>query len=389
MQNRRDFLKTTGLAGTTLMVPNLFRLSAPSAFTGKRLVVVQLSGGNDWLNTVVPYRNDIYYKSRPRLAINQNEVNKLTDELGLHPSLKSLNSLFDEGEMAIFQGVGYPEPNRSHFRSMDIWHTATDGKSYSDQGWLGHWSQKSKAEFPSLEINENLSLAMKANQGKSLAISNLNGIKRIKDDRLLQAMAHSEKHDHDMASYLYQTAVRVTEGADYLSSLIKPSSGDGSYPSNTLSADLRIVANLMKSGAETRVFYTSISGFDTHANQKGTQERLLKNVDESIQAFKNDLKQANLWDDTLVMVFSEFGRRVAQNAGGGTDHGTAGNLWLMSGGLKKPGLRGEMPSLQNLDQGDLVFNTDFREVYAGILHHWLKSPNTADILGPIIKTAVI
>lgn len=371
------------------MIPNLFRFSTPSAFAGKRLVVVQLSGGNDWLNTVIPYRNDIYYKSRPRLAISQAEVHRLTDEIGLHPSLSSLNTLFDQGEMAIFQGVGYPEPNRSHFRSMDIWHTATDGKSYSDQGWLGQWAEKSPEEFPSLEINENLSLAMKANHGKSLAISNLNGIKRIKDDRLLQAMAHSKEHDHDMASYLYHTASRVTEGADYLSSLIKTSSKSGSYPSNALGADLRIVANLMKSGAGTRVFYTSISGFDTHANQRGAHERLLKNVDESLQAFRNDLKQDNLWDDTLVMVFSEFGRRVAQNAGGGTDHGTAGNLWLLSGGLKKPGLRGEMPSLQNLDQGDLIFNTDFREIYSGILHHWLKSPNSGDIFGAGIGSTMI
>ncbi|MFT6998046.1 MAG: hypothetical protein ACJAQ4_001805 [Cryomorphaceae bacterium] len=389
MQNRRDFLKTTGLAGTTLMVPKLFRFSTPSAFAGKRLVVVQLSGGNDWLNTVVPYRSDIYYKSRPKLAISPADVAQLTDEIGLHPSLSSLKNFFDEGEMAIFQGVGYPEPNRSHFRSMDIWHTATDGKSYSDQGWLGHWSKNSQSDFPSLEINESLSLAMKASEGKSLAIANLNGIKRIKDDRLLQAMAHSQKHDHGMASYLYQTATRVTEGADYLSSLIKTNSKENNSPSNALGADLRIASNLIKAGAETRVFYTSISGFDTHANQRGTQERLLMNVGDSLTAFKNDLQKANLWDDTLVMVFSEFGRRVAQNAGGGTDHGTAGNLLLLSGGLKKPGLRGEMPSLQSLDQGDLIYTTDFREIYSGILHYWLKSPEANNILGSGIGRSVI
>lgn len=382
-------MKTTGLAGTALTIPNLFRFSVPSAFAGKRLVVVQLSGGNDWLNTVIPYRNDIYYKSRPRLAMSQTEVIKLTDEIGLHPSLSSLKAVFDLEEMAIFQGVGYPDPNRSHFRSMDIWHTATDGKSYSDQGWLGHWSEKCTEKFPSLEINDNLSLAMKADQGKSLAISNLNGIKRIKDDRLLQAIAHSKEHDHNMASYLYQTATRVTEGADYLSSLIRSNSKGASYPSNGFGSDLRIVAKLMKAEAETKVFYTSIAGFDTHANQRGRHERLLKNVDESLWAFRNDLKEANLWDDTLVMVFSEFGRRVTQNAGGGTDHGTAGNLLLLSGGLKKPGLRGKIPSLENLDQGDLIFNTDFRDVYSGILSHWLKSPNATDIFGANIGTAVI
>lgn len=371
------------------MVPNLFKFSITPSFAGKRLVVVQLSGGNDWLNTVIPYRNDSYYKSRPRLAISPNDVTQLNDEIGLHPALGSLNQLYDSGELTIFQGVGYPEPNRSHFRSMDIWHTATDGKSHSDQGWLGRWSQKSQADFPSLEINESLSLAMKASKGKSLALANLNGIKRIKNDRVLQALAHSEKHDHDMASYLYQTATRVTEGADYLSSLIKSNSKAGNYPRNLLGSDLRIVSNLIKSGAETRVYYTSLSGFDTHANQRVTHERLLKRVDESLLAFRNDLKKANLWNDTLVMVFSEFGRRVAQNAGGGTDHGTAGNLLLLGGGLKKPGLRGEFPSLQNLDQGDLIYHTDFREIYAGILHHWLESTDVHEIVGSGVGKAMI
>lgn len=389
MPNRRDFLKTTALAGTTLMVPNLFRFSTPLSYAGKRLVVVQLSGGNDWLNTVIPYRNDIYYKSRPKLAISPHEVASLNDEIGLHPSLGSLHELYDNGELSVFQGVGYPEPNRSHFRSMDIWHTATDGKSHSDQGWLGRWSQNSPINFPSLEISDSLSLAMKASEGKSLAIANLNGIKRIKEDRLLQAMAHSQKHDHDMASYLYKTATRVTEGAEYLSSLIKSDSKNGGYPSNSLGGDLRIVSNLISSGAETRVYYTSLSGFDTHANQRGTQERLLKHVSESLKSFRNDLKKDNLWDDTLVMVFSEFGRRVAQNAGGGTDHGTAGNLLLLGGGLKKPGLRGELPSLQNLDQGDLIYHTDFREIYAGILHYWLDCAKATEMVGSGIEKAII
>ncbi|MEM9053206.1 MAG: DUF1501 domain-containing protein [Bacteroidota bacterium] len=381
MPNRRDFLKTTGLVGTSLMVPNIFHLTSSSAFTGKRLVVLQLSGGNDWLNTFIPFQNDIYYRERPRLGIQRSEIRKLSDELGLNPSLTGLADLYDNGEMTVFQGVGYPEPNRSHFRSMDIWHTATDGTSYSDQGWLGKWSEKSKINFPSLEINDGLSLAMKAQEGKSLAVANLNGIKRITDDRVLQAIAHSHEHEHDMASYLYKTATDVTEGADYLSSLIKLDSSSLSYPKSGLGADLKLVAKLIKQNAETRVFYTTLSGFDTHANQRGAQDRLLKNVGDSLAAFRDDLKQSGQWKDTLVMVFSEFGRRVAQNAGGGTDHGTAGNLILLGGDLKKPGVRGTMPSLKDLDQGDLIYNTDFRSIYAGVLEDWLQFEEANQILG--------
>ena len=381
MQNRRDFLKTTGLVGTSLMVPKIFHLTSSSSFIGKRLVVLQLSGGNDWLNTFIPYQSDVYYRERPRLGIKASEIHKLSDGLGLNPSLIGLADIYDNGEMTLFQGVGYPEPNRSHFRSMDIWHTATDGTSYSDQGWLGKWSEKSKINFPSLEINDGLSLAMKARGGKSIAVANLNGIKRITDDRVLQAVAHSHEHEHDMASYLYKTATNVTEGANYLSSLIKLDSSSLNYPKSGLGADLKLVAKLIKQDAETRVFYTTLSGFDTHANQRGTQDRLLKNVSDSLAAFRSDLKADGQWDNTLVMVFSEFGRRVAQNAGGGTDHGTAGNLILLGGDLKKPGVRGAMPSLKDLDHGDLIYNTDFRSIYAGVLEDWLQLKEANQILG--------
>jgi len=380
MTNRRDFLKTTGLVGTSILIPNIFQLTSNSSFTGKRLVVLQLSGGNDWLNTFIPYQNDIYYRERPRLGIRGSEVHKLSDGLGLNPSLINLADFFDNGDMTVFQGVGYPEPNRSHFRSMDIWHTATDGTSYSDQGWLGRWSEKSNINFPSLEINDGLSLAMKAKEGKSLAIANLNGIKRITDDRILQAIAHSHEHEHEMASYLYKTATDVTEGADYLSSLIRLDSSSLNYPKSGLGADLKLVAKLIKQDAETRVFYTTLSGFDTHANQRGAQDRLLKNVGDSLAAFRDDLKRSGHWKDTLVMVFSEFGRRVSQNAGGGTDHGSAGNLILLGGNLKKPGIRGKTPSLKGLDQGDLIYNTDFRSIYAGILGDWLEAESYPKIL---------
>jgi uncharacterized protein (DUF1501 family) len=380
MSTRRNFLKTTGFIGASSFIPSVFSLGTKTEFAGKRLIVIQLSGGNDWLNTIVPYRNDLYYKDRPRLALQKGDFESLDDQLGMNRVMNPLLDLFSNGEMAIYQGVGYPEPNRSHFRSMDIWHTATDSKSYSTQGWLGKWSGMSNLNFPSLEVNDQLSLAMKAHQGKSLAVSNLNGIKRIRNDKVLQAISHSAQHDHEMASYLYQTSVRVTEGAEFLGDLIQNDLHANGYPKNALGKDLKMIAQLIKQDAETRVFYTSLSGFDTHANQKAQQNRLLENLSEGIRALRNDLKSNSFWRDSLVMVFSEFGRRVAQNAGGGTDHGTAGNLFLIGGSLKNPGIQGHMPSLSDLDEGDLKFNTDFRSIYGGILRDWLECPNHAEIL---------
>jgi uncharacterized protein (DUF1501 family) len=381
MTSRRDFLKMSALASASVFVPRFLQLGLGSGFEGKRLVIIQLSGGNDGLNTMIPFRNDIYYRERPRLAIKPEEVLKLNDEIGLHPALNGLKKLYDQGELAILNGVGYPDPVRSHFRSMDIWHTASDADTFSEEGWLGKWAQDQNKTIPAIELSDTLSLAMKADEGNAIAISNYNQFTRTANDRLLRAVSQSaHNHEDEMASYLYQTARRVTEGADYLTEKIGILQPSKSYPTNALGKDLALTASLIKSGCETQVYYASIGGFDTHANQSGAHARLLGGVSEALTVFAEDLKGANLWKDTLVMVFSEFGRRVKQNASGGTDHGTASNVWLLGGGLKQPGIRNEMPSLEDLDKGDLKYNTDFRSIYAGILKNWLE----ADV-GKIIR----
>lgn len=373
-----------------MMVPGIFRfLPLGKDFEGKRLIVVQLSGGNDWLNTIVPFENDEYYKARPNIGQAKNTLIRLSDELGLNPSLSTLQALYDEGEVAVFNGVGYPEPNRSHFRSMDIWHTAADGRTHREEGWLGRYTRLSQLEFPAIEMGAGLSLAMKANRGKSLAMEDLNGIKRVADDKVLRAIAATpHSHSNHTASYLYETALRVCEGADYLAEKLNIGRQTSPYPDNPLATDLSTIATLIKAGAETKIFYTSLVGFDTHARQESQHSRLLNSLGSSLGALRNDLAQANQWKNTLVIVFSEFGRRVAENAGRGTDHGTAGNVILLGGSLREPGIRGEIPSLVKLDQGDLIFHTDFRTIYSGILENWLET-SSQNILGGNFAPVVI
>lgn len=385
MGSRRDFLKLSSLASTAICFPQILQLEWNAAFNGKRLVVIQLSGGNDGLNTIIPYTNDIYYRERPKLAIPASEVIKLNDSLGLNPSMKALQPLFDAGHMSIINGVGYPNPSRSHFRSMDIWHTATDSDQYSNEGWLGKWAANQKGKIPAIELSELLSMAMKSKDGCALAISNLQQLKRTSDDKLMRAIGnHAHDHHEDMADYLYQTARQVTEGADYLSEKIDKLDQSKNYPNTALGKDLNLTAGLIGAGCETSVYYSSISGFDTHAGQKPKQNRLLMQTSNAIAAFADDLKSKNAWDDTLVMVFSEFGRRLKQNGSGGTDHGQASNVWLFGGGLKNPGIVNELPSLSELSKGDLKYHTDFRDIYAGVLDNWLETPH-APILGQSFK----
>lgn len=376
MKTRRDFLKLTGLASAAICYPQLFSSFSQRGFEGKRLVVIQLSGGNDGLNCLIPYRNDIYYKSRPQLSIEPSNSLILTNELALHPALKSFREFYSNGELAILNGVGYPEPNRSHFRSMDIWHSASGSDEFLNDGWLGRWAENQSLPVPAIDVNGSLSLALKAEKSNALAISNVQSLRRTNKDKLIQAVSTAEHdHTHEIASYLYQTTRKLQQGADYLLEKIdQRSEGSKSeYPKNKLSGDLKLISQLIKSGAETKVYYASLAGFDTHVNQKYLHSRLLNSLSESIFAFASDLRKENMWKDTLILVFSEFGRRVSQNAGGGTDHGTANNVWLLSGGLKNPGIRNEMPSLIDLDRGDLIHTVDFRNIYAGILQNWLKT----------------
>ena len=372
--NRRSFIKNTGLASAgTLLVPSF--LSAwpknASQFVGKKLIVIQLSGGNDGLNTVIPYRNDMLYRLRPGLAYDQNKLLKITDEVALNPAMGGLCSIFDNGDFAILNKVGYPDPNRSHFRSMDIWQTASDSNEYLDSGWIGRYLDQNCKDCTSInaiEISDTLDLALKGNSVKGLPLKNINQFYQT-SKRVEIPTSH---HHHEMAEFLYKTIANTKNSADYIYEHTKIYKSKLDYPNTGFGKDLKTIAEMINSGLECQVYYASLNGFDTHNNQIPKQERLLSQYSEAVEVFIKDLKDANNWNDCLIMTFSEFGRRVAQNASQGTDHGKANNMFLMGGSLKQHGIINGMPDLINLDEGDVGYEIDFRQVYATILDNWLE-----------------
>ncbi|GAB5564830.1 MAG: DUF1501 domain-containing protein [Winogradskyella sp.] len=376
---RRKFLKNSALASSLLLVPNFVKAleTQPLNTLGyKRLVVVQLSGGNDGLNTIIPHNNDIYYNARPRLAITQNII-KLNDDLGFHPSMAPLRALFDNGELSIINNVGYPNPVRSHFRSMDIWQTASHANEYLQSGWLGRYlDEHGNQPYNAIEIDNQLSLAMKGEHFNGIATNNHNVLYKTSKNPFFKGLSYhfDDKHlsEHNLG-YLYRTMIDARSSAKYIYENTKVSLSQQEYPQNAFAKQLKNVAQFINSGLETKVFYTALSGFDTHANQLNTQKRLLTQYSDSISAFVKDLKRNNTFKDTLILTFSEFGRRVQQNAANGTDHGTANNIFVIGKNLKKAGFYNKLASLSDLDDnGDIKYEIDFRAVYKTILNNWMN-----------------
>jgi uncharacterized protein (DUF1501 family) len=377
--DRRKFIKNSALASSVFFVPNFlkaFEAVATKQLGYKRLVIVQLAGGNDGLNTIIPHNNDLYYNARPRLAITK-DIIKVTDDLGFHPSLSPLRSLFDNGELSIINNVGYPNPVRSHFRSMDIWQTASGSDEYLQSGWLGRYlDQHGNKPYNAMEMDEQLSLAMKGEYFNGIATYDYKVLYNTSKDPYFKNVlnhyndAHLSEHN---LGYLYQTMIEAKSSAKYIFENTDVKSSQENYPQNGFAKQLKNVAQFINSGLETKVFYTTLGGFDTHANQNNKQARLLSQYSESVSAFVKDLKRNNTFEDTLILTFSEFGRRVKQNAANGTDHGSANNVFVIGKNLKKAGFYNDLASLSDLDDnGDLKYNVDFRSVYATILSNWLN-----------------
>ena len=400
---RRRFLRTTLLGGAIAQtVPAFINRtfaalgeSAEAGFVpttgkdGKILVVMQLAGGNDGLNTVVPYADDAYYRARPSLAIPPGKVLRLDDYTGLHPSLGNISSLLGEGNAAIVQGVGYPNPNRSHFRATEIWHTASDAGKNEAYGWLGRYCDSNCAgQDPgsAIAVGDQLPQMLRSKSGQAIAIAapqdyqfqqGMDPAQAEPDDDAaapaggsIDMLFGSGDHGHDVADFLQRTAMDAVASSGQVQDILRKAHDNVAYPSSDLGRRLQLVARLIGGGTPARVYYVSLGGFDTHANQSGAHERQLRVFDEAVAAFCRDLRDQGNFDRVTLLTFSEFGRCVAQNASGGTDHGAAAPLFLF-GGAVKAGLHGKQPSLTELYRGDLVHGTDFRDVYSTLLERWL------------------
>lgn len=391
---RRTFIQTGSLATASLLLPRFLK-----AFEGgnavppgnKVVVVLQLSGGNDGLNTVIPISNDVYYKLRPQLGIAKEKALQLTDEVGLHPTLTGFKTLYDEGNLGIMNNVGYANPDRSHFRSMDIWHSASKSDEYLHQGWVGRYldAQCNGCDKPTqaIEIDDVLSLALKGKGNNGIAVKDPRRLYGTSNEKFFkEVMKQHHQHEHEQpVDYLYKTMAQTLSSADYIFKQSKLHPTSATYPKTDLGNNLKTIASLIFSEINTKVYYVSLGSFDTHVGQDDRQSRLFKDMNDAVLAFTNDLKANNRFDDVLLFSFSEFGRRVAQNASNGTDHGTANNMFFISSGLQQQGLINAMPDLSNLQDGDLKHSVDFKNVYATILNKWLAADDVA-ILGRKYET---
>ncbi|OSY88985.1 twin-arginine translocation pathway signal [Tenacibaculum holothuriorum] len=378
--NRRNFIKRSGLAtGGLFFIPQFVKAFEQnlSVFNNKKLVIIQLKGGNDGLNTIVPFRNDIYYQKRNGIALKNNQLIGLTKEAGLHKSLAPLQQFYDKGYLSIINNVGYPNPNRSHFRSTDIWQTASDSNEYLQSGWVGRFLDTTKSKpYGAIEVDESLSLMLKGNKQNGIAVTNpkllYQSLRQPFFSNVLEHYNDSHLSEHNLG-YLYNTMIDASSSAKYIYEKSKTTTTKGEYPKNVFGKQLKTIAEFINSGLETQVYYGALGGFDTHANQVNRQARLLELYAESMEVFVKDLERTGKLDEVLIVTFSEFGRRVQQNAAKGTDHGTANNVFVIGNKLKKSGLYNELSSLENLDaNGDLKYEIDFREVYATILDKWLQ-----------------
>jgi uncharacterized protein (DUF1501 family) len=387
---RSEFLQIGTLATGSLLVPKFLKAFESRTMVppgNKAVVVIQLSGGNDGLNTVIPVRNDIYYQQRPRLGIKKETALQLTDEVGIHPALKSFKSLYDDGSLAILNSVGYPNPDRSHFRSMDIWHTGSASNEYVSSGWIGRYldAQCAGCDKPTqaLEIDDTLSLVLKGENISGLALKDPKRLYGTTSEKFFKELSQKHGpvlHDEKPVDYMYKTMANTLNSADYIfkQSQLHPSAQV--YPTTGLGQSLKTIASLIFSDINTRVYYVSLGSFDTHIAQEGQQQRLFTELSDAVGAFTDDMKKNGRLDDILLFTFSEFGRRVSQNASGGTDHGTANNMFFIGSGLKQKGVLNTLPDLKDLQDGDLKHKVDFKQVYATVLNKWLDADD-AKILG--------
>ena len=370
-----------------------------------------MAGGNDGLNMVVPFADDAYHRARPKLALPADKILRLNSYAGLNPKLAGLKSLYDDGHLAVIQGVGYPNPNRSHFRSTEIWQTASDAERTEREGWLGRYFDSCCAGADptvGVAIGNEMPQSFTARTPAGIVFSrpeqyrfksSSRGGERMSAEESFHrqlnepdessfaapeggsigAIAGATRSDLSAADFLQRTALDAQISSDKILEIARKTKASVPYPKGRLANSLSLIARMIGGGLTTRVYYASQGGFDTHAGQLNAHDRLMTELNDALTAFIADLKQQGNFERVLLLTFSEFGRRVQENANGGTDHGAAAPMFVL-GGKVKPGLFGKYPSLTDLDHGDLKFHTDFRSVYGSVLENWLQAPSAA-VLG--------
>ena len=393
--DRRSFLRNLGVlagAGTASMVIGGVPLRAFSKsflnikeVNGRVVVILQLSGGNDGLNTIIPYEDSLYYNARPSIGIKKADAIRLSNLTGMHPSLMPLKSLFDDGKFAVVQNVGYENPNRSHFRSTDIWLSASDSDEVIEDGWVGRFLAQVFPDYTTfnnehpmaIQIGSTQSALLECTCQGSMGISFespnqfyqlINGSTADNDPPPNTIAGHQLKYIKEIAAQSIRYAEIIKDKADTVDNIAE-------YPNTRLGRQLAIVAELIAGGLETPVYLTSIGGFDTHANQLNSQANVLSDVAEAVAAFEEDIKLLGVADRVVLMTFSEFGRRVNQNSSGGTDHGTAAPLFVIGQNVNG-GIYGDNPDLSDLDNnGDIKYKYDYRQIYATLLTDQLGMPS--------------
>ena len=409
MFSRREFLRA-GLRSSTLvaLVPTIPGFLADTARAaeatrdGRVLVVIKLDGGNDGINTVVPFKDEGYAKYRRELRLPANRLHKINDELGLHPSMGDAARLLESGRLAIVQGVSYPNPSRSHFRSMTIWHSARvdlprfneDVVAEQDKavlGWIGRALDEDRKPVdgsPGAVFVGTGAMPVALRSRRSTA----SAMTRPEDSVLMpgvdaKSAVTSPGAGQDLAAFVRRSTLDAYATSERMAEVVRARDAGARYPATALAERLRVIARLLKGGMGTRVFYTSQKTYDTHYAQLPTHADLLGELSGALRAFLDDLAAARLAERVTVLCFSEFGRRVRENGSLGTDHGTAGPVFLV-GPCVKAGLVGEAPRLLDLQGGDLKMKVDFRSVYAGVLEDWLGLPGKPALGGDFGKLSL-
>jgi uncharacterized protein (DUF1501 family) len=385
MLSRRDILRHSSLLALAPSVPGFLAQTARAAAPrrdGRLLVVVELNGGNDGINTVVPFADEGYARHRKTLRLAGDRLIKVNDHIGLHPSLRGFGDLLEAGQLAIAQGVSYPNPNRSHFQSMATWHTARlDPEDHNGSGWLGRALDEAGGTASLMQVGSDPpSVAIRGRRSIAAAFARIEDLALDAGSDPRTALREMRPGD-DTAAFVQRSMLDAYTTADRMQQL-SARKDDARYPQSGLASRLQLIARLLKGGLDGRVFYTLQSGYDTHSAQLFTHGNLLLELSGALKAFLDDLAAARLADRVVVLVFSEFGRTVRENVSAGTDHGTSGPVFLAGPNIQG-GLVGATPSLLDLDPkfGDLKTAVDFRRIYATVLEDWLGLPATSALGG--------